>query len=37
MSDTPVPPAKPGLLARLLPKPTAEQAAILATIKLPCC
>lgn len=37
MSDAPAPPAKPGLLTRLLPKPTAEQMAILATIKLPCC
>lgn len=37
MSDTPAPPAKPGLLSRLLPKPTPEQMAILATIKLPCC
>lgn len=37
MSDTPALPAKPGLLSRLLPKPTAEQMAILATIKLPCC
>lgn len=37
MSDTPISATKPGLLARLFPKPTAEQMAILATIKLPCC
>lgn len=37
MSDSPVPARKSGLLARILPKPTAEQIAILATVKLPCC
>ena len=29
--------AKPGLLARLFPPLTPEQAAVLAQVKLPCC
>lgn len=28
---------KPGLLARLFPPLTAEQVAVLAQVKLPCC
>ncbi len=40
MSDPatdPKPAPKPGLLARLFPPLTPEQAAILAQTKLPCC
>lgn len=37
MADIPAPAPRPTLLSRLLPKPTPEQLAILATIKLPCC
>lgn len=44
MTDVPCAPAaipalaeKPGLLARLLPPMTPEQAAVMAQVKLPCC
>ena len=37
-TPAPTPPApKPGLMGRLFPPLTPEQAAVLASVKLPCC